>query len=86
MTQSGQRGYRLVKGLTRTKSTPPGPPPVFEPIPSSAALADFASGTLVRMKFGDGTNCGNLSNTFYNSTRLWQVIFRSYTAEPANNP
>jgi hypothetical protein len=79
-TNSGARAYRLVGGLAWVKSDPPEPPPAFEPIVPSEALKDFGSGTAVRMRFGEGSNYGNLSGTFYNTPKLWQVILRSYTA------
>ncbi|HUP86883.1 MAG TPA: ATP-binding protein [Acidimicrobiales bacterium] len=79
-TASGTRGYRLIEGLTWVKSDPPGPPPEFEAIEATAALDDLGSGTSVRMRFGEGTNYGSLSNVFYNSTKLWKLVLQTYTA------
>lgn len=79
-TASGIIGYRMVQGLTWIKAQAAGPAPVFEPIEPTNTLSDVASGTVVRMRFGTGTNYGSLATTFYNSLTLWDVVLRTYTA------
>lgn len=79
-TAAGTHGYRLIQGLAWVQSVPPDPAPSFDPVASSAVLADFGSGTAVKMRFGPGSNYGNLTGTFYNSPKLWEVVLRSYTA------